>query len=225
MVTGPLNKAVINEAGIAFSGHTEFLQMITGVPRVVMMLATEGLRVALATTHVPLAKVPSMITRDRLIQVIDILVKDLKRYFGSDHPKILVAGLNPHAGESGHMGREEIDVINPVIQFYRDKGVNLVGALPADTLFTPHHLDGADAVLAMYHDQGLPVLKYKGFGAAVNITLGLPLIRTSVDHGTAFDLAGTGHAEIGSLVTAINTAATMAAFAAKGILDNPSETL
>lgn len=225
MVTGPLNKAVINDAGIAFSGHTEFLQMITGVPRVVMMLATEGLRVALATTHVPLAKVPSMITRDRLVQVIDILVKDLKTYFGNPNPKVLVAGLNPHAGESGHMGREEIDVINPVIQFYREKGVNLVGALPADTLFTPHHLEGADAVLAMYHDQGLPVLKYKGFGAAVNITLGLPIIRTSVDHGTAFDLAGTGRADIGSLVTAIATAATMAAFAVKGSLDNPSDTL
>lgn len=225
MVTGPLNKAVINDAGIAFSGHTEFLQMITGVPRVVMMLATEGLRVALATTHVPLAKVSSMITRDRLVQVIDILVKDLKAYFGNPHPRILVAGLNPHAGESGHMGREEIDVINPVIKFYRDKGIDLVGALPADTLFTPHHLEGADAVLAMYHDQGLPVLKYKGFGAAVNITLGLPIIRTSVDHGTAFDLAGTGRADIGSLVTAITTAATMAAFAVKASLDNPSDTL
>lgn len=216
MVTGPLNKAVINDAGISFSGHTEFLQKITGVPRVVMMLATEGLRVALATTHVSLAKVPALITRDRLIQVLDILIADLKKYFGTNNPRILVAGLNPHAGENGHMGREEIDVINPVIKFYQDKGVDLVGALPADTLFTPHHLEGADAVLAMYHDQGLPVLKYKGFGAAVNITLGLPIIRTSVDHGTAFDLAGTGRADIGSLITAINTAATMAAFAASG---------
>jgi 4-hydroxythreonine-4-phosphate dehydrogenase len=197
--------------------------MITGVPRVVMMLATEGLRVALATTHVPLSRVPSMITRDRLIQVLDILIADLRKYFGADNPTILVAGLNPHAGESGHMGREEIDVINPVIEFYRSKGINLIGALPADTLFTPHHLKGADAVLAMYHDQGLPVLKYKGFGAAVNITLGLPIIRTSVDHGTAFDLAGTGRGDIGSLITAINTAASMAACALQGASSDSSD--
>ncbi len=210
MVTGPVHKGIINEAGIPFSGHTEFLAENTQTPRVVMMLATDGLRVALATTHLPLSQVPAAITAELLEQVIKILHHDLQQKFSISNPKILVCGLNPHAGEGGHLGMEEIQVIQPTLDKLRRQGLRLEGPLPADTLFTPKHLEQCDAVLAMYHDQGLPVLKYKGFGAAVNITLGLPIIRTSVDHGTALDLAGTGKANIGSLKTAINYAADMA---------------
>ncbi len=210
LVTGPVHKGVINEAGIAFSGHTEFLAQLCQRPLTVMMLATEGLRVALVTTHLPLADVPRAINADRLTAIITILDQDLRNKFGIAHPKILVCGLNPHAGEGGHLGREEIDIIEPVLEKLRSTGIDLVGPLPADTLFTDKYLKGADAVLSMYHDQGLPVLKYKGFGHASNITLGLPIIRTSVDHGTALDLAGTGRAECGSLYHAINTARQMA---------------
>ncbi|WP_138438614.1 4-hydroxythreonine-4-phosphate dehydrogenase PdxA [Marinobacter alexandrii] len=210
MVTAPVHKAVINEAGIAFSGHTEFLQELCGVERVVMMLATEGLRVALVTTHLPLKDVSAAITPERLSQVTRILNADLKAFFGLEQPRILVAGLNPHAGEGGHLGREEIETIEPTLEQLRAEGIQLTGPLPADTLFTPHWLDNADAVLAMYHDQGLPVLKFQGFGRAVNITLGLPIVRTSVDHGTALDLAGTGTADAGSLQTAIRVGAQMA---------------
>lgn len=210
LVTAPVHKGVINQSGIEFSGHTEFLEALTQTDKVVMMLATQGLRVALATTHLPLAKVPSAITAPLLTEVIDVLIDDLRRYFGCTRPRILVCGLNPHAGEGGYLGREEIDVIEPVLKSYTDSDVDLIGPLPADTLFTEKYLADADAVLAMYHDQGLPVLKYKGFGNAVNITLGLPIIRTSVDHGTALDLAGTGKADTGSLRTAIDYAAAMA---------------
>ncbi len=210
MVTAPVHKGVINEAGIAFSGHTEFLQELCGVERVVMMLATEELRVALVTTHLPLRNVADAITPERLVQVTRILNADLKTFFGIAEPRILVAGLNPHAGEGGHLGREEIEVIEPTLDTLRSEGIKLTGPLPADTLFTPHWLDNADAVLAMYHDQGLPVLKFQGFGRAVNITLGLPIVRTSVDHGTALDLAGTGKADAGSLHTAIRVAEHMA---------------
>jgi len=210
IVTAPVHKGVINDAGILFSGHTEFLEERCGANKVVMMLATEGLRVALATTHLPLKDVPGAITTERLESVIQITLDELRLNFGIDRPRILVAGLNPHAGESGHMGREEIDTIIPVMERFRAHGERLIGPLPADTLFTEHHLKNADAVLAMYHDQGLPVLKYKGFGRAVNITLGLPIIRTSVDHGTALDLVGSAKADSGSLLTAINCAAEMA---------------
>ncbi|KPQ02891.1 4-hydroxythreonine-4-phosphate dehydrogenase PdxA [Marinobacter sp. HL-58] len=210
MVTAPVHKGVINNAGIAFSGHTEFLQELCGVERVVMMLATEELRVALVTTHLPLKDVSAAITAERLIQVTRILDADLRRFFAIKHPRILVAGLNPHAGEGGHLGREEIEVIEPTLDKLRQEGLTLTGPLPADTLFTPHWLENADAVLAMYHDQGLPVLKYQGFGRAVNITLGLPIVRTSVDHGTALDLAGTGKADAGSLHAAIRVGERMA---------------
>jgi 4-hydroxythreonine-4-phosphate dehydrogenase len=210
LVTGPVHKGIINDAGVPFSGHTEFLAAATGTPRVVMMLATPGLRVALATTHLPLREVSDHITAQSLEQVLRILHGDLQRHFGIRDPHVLVAGLNPHAGEGGHLGREEIDVIIPCLQRLRAEGMKLSGPLPADTLFTPPHLERADAVLAMYHDQGLPVLKYKGFGHAVNITLGLPIIRTSVDHGTALDLAGTGKADTGSLQFALQTAHEMA---------------
>ncbi|MBY6103895.1 4-hydroxythreonine-4-phosphate dehydrogenase PdxA [Marinobacter nauticus] len=210
MVTAPVHKGVINEAGIVFSGHTEFLQALCGVERVVMMLATEELRVALVTTHLPLKDVSAAITPERLTQVTRILNADLKTFFGIERPRILVAGLNPHAGEGGHLGREEIEVIEPTLEQLRAEGIQLTGPLPADTLFTPHWLDNADAVLAMYHDQGLPVLKFQGFGRAVNITLGLPIVRTSVDHGTALDLAGTGKADAGSLHTAIRVGEQMA---------------
>ncbi|RBP33282.1 4-hydroxythreonine-4-phosphate dehydrogenase [Marinobacter pelagius] len=210
MVTAPVHKGVINEAGIAFSGHTEFLQELCGVERVVMMLATDELRVALVTTHLPLRDVADAITPERLSQVTRILDADLRTFFGISEPRILVAGLNPHAGEGGHLGREEIEVIEPNLEKLRGEGINLTGPLPADTLFTPHWLDNADAVLAMYHDQGLPVLKFQGFGRAVNITLGLPIVRTSVDHGTALDLAGTGKADAGSLHTAIRVGEHMA---------------
>lgn len=210
LITAPVHKGVINDAGIAFTGHTEFLEEMTGSHKVVMMLATEGLKVALTTTHLPLSAVSAAITQPLLRDVITVLLHDLKRSFGIKQPRILVAGLNPHAGEGGHMGREEIDVIEPILAEFRQHGADLVGPLPADTLFTEHHLKDADAVLAMYHDQGLPVLKYKGFGRAANITLGLPIIRTSVDHGTALDLAGTGLADIGSLQTALRFALDMA---------------
>ncbi len=209
MVTGPVHKGIINDAGLVFIGHTEYIAGITG-GNPVMMLATPGLRVALATTHLPLAEVSSAITHTRLRTVIRILDHDLRTRFHIDNPKILVCGLNPHAGENGHLGHEEIDIIEPVLDGLRQQGLNLQGPLPADTLFTPKYLVSADAVLAMYHDQGLPVLKYMGFGQAVNITLGLPIIRTSVDHGTALDLAGTGKADPGSLYVALQTALTMA---------------
>ncbi|MCR6652442.1 MAG: 4-hydroxythreonine-4-phosphate dehydrogenase PdxA [Cellvibrionaceae bacterium] len=210
LVTGPVHKGVINDAGVAFSGHTEFFAERSGCDQVVMMLACEGLRVALATTHLPLRDVADAITPASLSRTIEILHHDLVHQFGIAKPRILICGLNPHAGEGGHLGREELDVINPVIARLRQQhGWHLSDALPADTLFTPRHLEHADAVLAMYHDQGLPVLKYKGFGAAVNITLGLPFIRTSVDHGTALDLAGTGRADLGSLQTALATALKM----------------
>nr|WP_312973136.1 4-hydroxythreonine-4-phosphate dehydrogenase PdxA [Pseudomonas sp.] len=210
LITAPVHKGIINEAGIAFSGHTEFLADLTATPQVVMMLATQGLRVALVTTHLPLKDVANAITAERLQRVTRILHADLRDKFGIAKPRILVCGLNPHAGEGGHLGREEIDVIEPVLQQLRAEGMQLIGPLPADTLFTPKHLEHCDAVLAMYHDQGLPVLKYKGFGAAVNVTLGLPIIRTSVDHGTALDLAGTGRIDCGSLQVALETAYEMA---------------
>jgi 4-hydroxythreonine-4-phosphate dehydrogenase len=203
LLTAPVHKGIINEAGIPFTGHTELLAERSGTPQVVMMLATggheEGLRVALVTTHLPLAKVSAAITRERLERVIRILHHDLQHHFGLNEPRILVCGLNPHAGEDGHLGSEEITTITPVLDDLRREGMNLIGPLPADTAFTPDKLADADAVLAMYHDQGLPVLKHLGFGRAVNITLGLPFIRTSVDHGTALELAGTGRANPGSL--------------------------
>lgn len=208
MVTAPVHKAILNTASITFTGHTEYIAGLTG-GNPVMMLATPGLRVALVTTHLPISKVSAAITPDRLETVIQILARDLNRYFGLPNPAIFVCGLNPHAGENGHLGLEEITVIEPVLDKLRKQGMNLIGPLPADTLFTPKYLDQADAVLSMYHDQGLPVLKYKGFGKAVNITLGLPVIRTSVDHGTALDLAGTGKADPGSLRVALTTALEM----------------
>ncbi|MBU2255036.1 MAG: 4-hydroxythreonine-4-phosphate dehydrogenase PdxA [Gammaproteobacteria bacterium] len=211
MITAPVHKGVINDAGIAFSGHTEFLAELTHTEQVVMMLATHGLRVALVTTHLPLKDVAAALTPERLSRVTRILDHDLRTKFGIAQPRILVCGLNPHAGEGGHLGREEIEVIEPTLQQLRSEGIDLIGPLPADTLFTPKHLDHCDAVLAMYHDQGLPVLKYKGFGAAVNVTLGLPIIRTSVDHGTALDLAGSGKIDSGSLQVALQTAYEMAA--------------
>ncbi|MEA1063558.1 4-hydroxythreonine-4-phosphate dehydrogenase PdxA [Erwinia sp. HR93] len=209
LVTGPVNKGVINDAGIPFTGHTEFLESRAGSDKVVMMLATDTLRVALATTHLPLRAVADAITPALLRQVITILHRDLRDKFGIQAPHILVSGLNPHAGEGGHMGREELDVIIPTLDALRAEGMNLTGPLPADTLFQPRYLNSADAVLAMYHDQGLPVLKYQGFGRAVNITLGLPFIRTSVDHGTALELAGRGVADVGSFITALNLATKM----------------
>ena len=210
VATAAVQKSVINDAGITFSGHTEYYQGFAGVERVVMMLATKTLRVALATTHLPLRDVPNAITKQRLHQVIDILIHDLKTKFKIAKPRILVCGLNPHAGENGYLGREEIDVINPVLQIYRAQGINMTLSLPADTLFTPENLKDADAVLAMYHDQGLPVLKSQGFGEAINITLGLPFIRTSVDHGTALSLAGTGLAKSSSLHVAVDLALDLA---------------
>ncbi|MDP3815321.1 4-hydroxythreonine-4-phosphate dehydrogenase PdxA [Pseudomonas sp.] len=211
MITAPVHKGVINEAGITFSGHTEFLAELTQTEQVVMMLATHGLRVALVTTHLPLKDVAAAISAERLTRVTRILDHDLRRKFGIARPRILVCGLNPHAGEGGHLGREEIEIIEPTLELLRREGMDLLGPLPADTLFTPKYLEHCDAVLAMYHDQGLPVLKYKGFGAAVNITLGLPIIRTSVDHGTALDLAGSGKIDCGSLQVALQTAYAMAA--------------
>lgn len=211
MITAPVHKGVINDGGVAFSGHTEFLAELTDTAQVVMLLATAGLRVALVTTHLPLREVADAIDRQTLLNVTRILHGDLQRYFGVARPRILVCGLNPHAGEGGHLGREELEIIEPALDSLRAEGLDLVGPLPADTLFTPKHLQHCDAVLAMYHDQGLPVLKHKGFGAAVNVTLGLPIIRTSVDHGTALDLAGSGHIDTGSLKVALDTAYSMAA--------------
>ncbi|MEJ2309157.1 MAG: 4-hydroxythreonine-4-phosphate dehydrogenase PdxA [Gammaproteobacteria bacterium] len=208
MVTAPLHKGVINDAGIPFTGHTEYLaERTSGHP--VMMLACPGLRVALATTHLPLREVADAITKELLLKVMRILHHDLQTMFGIARPCILVCGLNPHAGEGGHLGNEEITTISPVLEALRQEGIRNIGPLPADTLFTPRYLEEADAVLAMYHDQGLPVLKHMGFGRAVNVTLGLPIIRTSVDHGTALDLAGSGRAEAGSLMAAIEYAQNM----------------
>ncbi len=210
VVTGPVHKGLINQAGIAFSGHTEYFAHQANCADVVMMLATEGLRVALVTTHIPLAYVSKAITHERLQKVTRILHRDLINKFGIPQPKIYVCGINPHAGEDGHLGREEIDVMIPALNELRLEGMNLIGPLPADTIFQAKYLDDADAILSMFHDQGLPVLKFKGFGASVNITLGLPFIRTSVDHGTALDLAGTDKADVGSMNEAINTAIALA---------------
>ncbi len=210
MVTAPVHKGVINDAGVVFTGHTEFLADLTATPQVVMMLAGGGMRVALATTHLPLREVADAITPLLLESVLRILWHDLKHRFGIAAPRLLVAGLNPHAGEDGHLGREEIEVMIPVLEKLRAEGLGIAGPLPADTLFAAHRLKEADAVLAMYHDQGLPVLKHASFGGGVNITLGLPIVRTSVDHGTALELAGSGKANVGSLLEAIRVAAEMA---------------
>jgi 4-hydroxythreonine-4-phosphate dehydrogenase len=210
MVTAPVHKGVINDAGIPFTGHTEFLAARTNTAHVVMMLVGGGLRVALATTHVAVKDIARHITRSSLDQTLAVLDRDLKARFGIAKPRIAVAGLNPHAGESGHLGREELDTIIPSLEHMRTQGLNLTGPLPADTLFNPDRLKNFDCVLAMYHDQGLPVLKYASFGSGVNVTLGLPIVRTSVDHGTALDLAGKGTADAGSLRTAIELAAMLA---------------
>jgi 4-hydroxythreonine-4-phosphate dehydrogenase len=214
MITGPIHKGIINEAKITtdtiFTGHTEYIAERTSCDLPVMMLATAGLRVALVTTHLPLSCVSENITTERLTKVVEILHQELVNRFDIESPEILVCGLNPHAGEDGHLGREEIDTIIPVLNKLRERGWNLHGPLPADTLFVPEKLKQSDAVLAMYHDQGLPVLKHMGFGQAINITLGLPIIRTSVDHGVALDLAGTGKAKLGSLLLAVETAAELA---------------
>jgi 4-hydroxythreonine-4-phosphate dehydrogenase len=209
LVTGPVHKGVINDAGLPFTGHTEFLADLCQA-HPVMMLATPGLRVALLTTHLPLSKVSQAVTAERLRRVATTLHQDLQHRFGLKQPRILVCGLNPHAGEQGHLGQEEIEIIEPVLAELNAAGMQLIGPMPADTLFTPVMLQQADAVLAMYHDQGLPVLKHMGFGKAVNITLGLPIIRTSVDHGTALPLAGTGQADLGSLCYAVKVAVEMA---------------
>lgn len=211
MVTGPVHKGIINEAGFPFSGHTEFLAELTDTPRVVMLLEGGGMRVALVTTHLPLKDVAAAITRESVKETLQILHAALRRDFGVVSPRILVAGLNPHAGEGGHLGREEIDIIEPVLHELRGKGMHLLGPLPADTLFQAKFLEQADAVLTMYHDQGLPVLKHASFGKGVNITLGLPIIRTSVDHGTALELAGHGRIRDGSLRAAVDKAREMAA--------------
>ncbi|HJV75908.1 MAG TPA: 4-hydroxythreonine-4-phosphate dehydrogenase PdxA [Noviherbaspirillum sp.] len=215
IVTAPLQKSTINDAGVPFTGHTEYLAEKTGTPQVVMMLAGGApmMRVALATTHLALKDVPAAITFEGLARTLDIVHQDLQHKFGLSRPRILVTGLNPHAGEGGYLGREEIDVITPVLQAAQAKGIDATGPYPADTLFQPRYLENADCVVAMYHDQGLPVLKYASFGHGVNITLGLPIIRTSVDHGTALDLAaaGIGHADYGSMIEAIKVAAQMAA--------------
>ncbi|HSN70618.1 MAG TPA: 4-hydroxythreonine-4-phosphate dehydrogenase PdxA [Steroidobacteraceae bacterium] len=210
MVTAPVQKSLIADAGFAFSGHTEYLAARLGAEQPVMMLVAETLRVALATTHLPLAAVSAAITHEALERVLRVLIADLKSKFGIARPRIVVCGLNPHAGEGGHLGREEIEVIAPVLDSMRGEGCELIGPAPADTAFTPRMLERADAVLAMFHDQGLPVLKYAGFGHAINVTLGLPVIRTSVDHGTALDLAGTGSADPGSLVAAVDLAIELA---------------
>lgn len=209
MVTAPVHKGAINDAGIPFTGHTEFLAEQTHTAQVVMMLTGGGMRVALATTHLALRAVPDAITVELLESVLRIIQHDLTRRFGIVHPRILVAGLNPHAGEGGYLGREEIEVIIPVLDKLRAEGINVSAPLPADTLFTPQRLAQCDCVLAMYHDQGLPVLKHASFGRGVNVTLGLPIIRTSVDHGTALELAGTGRADVGSLLEAIQVAVDM----------------
>ena len=206
LVTGPVHKAIINDAGIAFSGHTEYLAEATHTLDVVMMLATDELRVALVTTHVPLSEISALITPDRLRRVVRVLHAGLQTRFGIARPHIKVCGLNPHAGEGGHLGHEEVDTLLPVLQQLRTEGLDLDGPVPADTVFSPANIARSDAILAMYHDQGLPVLKHTGFGRAVNITLGLPIIRTSVDHGTALALAGTGHVDTGSLQQALKIA-------------------
>ena len=213
IVTAPLQKSVINDAGVPFTGHTEYLAEVTGTPQVVMMLAggdAPHLRVALATTHLALKDVPAAITADSLARTLDILQADLRGKFGIAQPRILVTGLNPHAGENGYLGREEIDTISPALTAAAAEGIDARGPYPADTLFQPRYLKDADCVLAMYHDQGLPVLKYATFGEGINVTLGLPIVRTSVDHGTALDLAGTGRADAGSLIAALDTAVSMA---------------
>jgi 4-hydroxythreonine-4-phosphate dehydrogenase len=210
MVTAPVQKSTINDAGIGFTGHTEYLAQRTGTPRVVMMLVGGGLRVALATTHLALADVPRAITREALAATLRILDADLRRRFGIPRPRILVAGLNPHAGEAGYLGREEIEVIGPVIRELAAGGMAVSGPFPADTMYTPQVLEGADATLAMYHDQGLTVLKHAAFGRGVNVTLGLPLVRTSVDHGTALDRAGAGDVDAGSLREALDLALDLA---------------
>jgi 4-hydroxythreonine-4-phosphate dehydrogenase len=213
IVTAPLQKSTINDAGVPFTGHTEYLAERTHTPRVVMMLAGMGdrpLRVALATTHLPLKDVSAALTVDGIVETLSIIDRDLKALFGLQKPRILVTGLNPHAGENGYLGREEIDVITPALLQARALGIDAPGPYPADTLFQPRYLKDADCVLAMFHDQGLPVLKFATFGEGINITLGLPIIRTSVDHGTALDLAGTGRADPGSLIVAIDTAVAMA---------------
>ena len=210
MVTAPVSKAVINDAGIGFTGHTEYLAAQTHTGAVVMMLVGGGLRVALATTHLSLADVPGAVTREGLDVTLRIIVRELRERFGITAPRVLVAGLNPHAGEGGHLGREEIEVIAPAIARLRAEGLEVEGPIPADTVFVPARMAAADCVLAMYHDQGLPVLKYASFGGGVNVTLGLPFIRTSVDHGTALDLAGSGRADAGSLVAAVKLACELA---------------
>ena len=210
MVTAPVQKSVINDAGIAFTGHTEYLAERAGAPHVVMLLVGGGLRVALATTHLALAEVPRAINKSNLVETLRVLHRDLQNRFRIARPRILVAGLNPHSGESGHLGREDEEVIAPAIAAARAAGIEASGPLPADTLFVPQRLKGADCVLAMYHDQGLPVLKYAAFGRGVNVTLGLPFVRTSVDHGTALDLAGTGRADPGSLIEAVKLAIELA---------------
>lgn len=209
VMTGPVHKGVINDAGISFSGHTEYFAELSRTELVVMMLATPGLRVALATTHLPLRDVANAVTQDLVERVATIVDADLRHKFGIDKPRILICGLNPHAGEQGHLGREEIDQIMPAIEALQSRDIDVSGPWPADTVFQPRYLEQADTVIAMYHDQGLPVLKYKGFGNAVNITLGLPFIRTSVDHGTALDLAGTGNIDAGSAHYALQSAIDM----------------
>lgn len=213
IVTAPLQKSTINDAGVPFTGHTEYLAEQTGTAQVVMMLAGTGdcpLRVALATTHLPLAAVPSALSIDGIVRTLTIIDTDLRRDFGLTTPRILVTGLNPHAGENGYLGREEIDIISPALAIAQQAGIDARGPYPADTLFQPRYLRDADCVLAMFHDQGLPVLKFATFGEGINVTLGLPIVRTSVDHGTALDLAGTGQADAGSMLAAIDTAVTMA---------------
>lgn len=206
IVTGPVHKGLINKSGVPFSGHTEYFAHQANCSDVVMMLATKGLRVALVTTHIPLAYVAKAITFERLQKVTRILHKDLQSKFGIKSPKIYACGINPHAGEDGHLGREEIEIMEPAFAELKEEGINVIGPLPADTIFQEKYLEDADAILSMYHDQGLPVLKYKGFGSSVNITLGLPFIRTSVDHGTALELAGVGEADSGSMIEAISSA-------------------
>jgi len=217
LVTGPVQKSIINDAGIAFSGHTEFLQDIAGCDKVVMMLATKNLRVALVTTHLPLRAVPNAITADNVRRTLEIVHADLQHYFTDNTPNILVCGLNPHAGENGHLGMEEKNIIEPVIAALQKNGFSLIGPVPADTAFTRERLQNVDVVIAMYHDQGLPVLKAQGFGEAINITLGLPFVRTSVDHGTALDFAGSGNAKHTSLQLAVDSAVKMLQHAAKNI--------
>jgi len=210
LVTGPIHKAIVNTAGISFSGHTEFLEKRCNAKKTIMLFIVDNIKVALATTHIPLSDVPKQITIDYLVSTIRLLNTELKKYFGYTQPHILVSGLNPHAGEAGYLGREEIEIISPALTLLRAEKINITGPLPADTIFTEKHLQSADAIFAMYHDQALPVIKYMGFDRAVNMTLGLPIIRTSVDHGTALDIAGTGLANAGSLSAAIRLAIELA---------------